>query len=282
MTSTEEVETPDTPAATPTPAGPVGGTADVDMDAEITPAPDSPEGQAAAQAEAEETDEAILGKYQSLEDLQKAYVELYRKQRNGEEPEAEGGEKPDGDKPGSLEIGDPEPEPEAPAHLERFQAAADEFAEKGELTAETRAELEKIIPGQYIDSFLQGQQLVAQNWESQIVEAAGGAEAYTEMVESQWAKNLPQEQKDAFNAAIKGKDLNAARLAVKGLYADFKAAGGRSSDHPVEGRTRGTGVKPFASHDEFLQAMDHPDYQKGGEYYQQVQRRLAATPRGNL
>ena len=104
--------------------------------------------------------EKILGKFDTQEDLEKAYKELESKIGS---PKEETKEEP------TLDIPEGNAEEVVEAAGLDMESLQQEFSDKGELTAESLAKLEKVgINKDIVDSYIQGQQAVAQQIETDI------------------------------------------------------------------------------------------------------------------
>jgi hypothetical protein len=166
------------------------------------------------------------------ESLAKAYAELEKKlgQPKGKEDGDDG--EPSGDPDGDAGGDDGDGSDATPISAELFSSAQTEWAEKGELTAETR---EKIIgsgiPAETLDTYLAGVAALSAALTASVYQAAGGEEAYTSAVE--WARdNWKPAQIEKFDHALNDPDLMP--VMVKALMADYADA------NPGEGsQTRG-------------------------------------------
>lgn len=162
----------------------------------------------------------------NVEALLKSYAEL-EKMRGKPEGKDDDGDAGDdggaGEEGGAAVSGIP---------AELFSSAEAEWAEKGELTSETR---EKIIasgvPAETLDTYLAGVAALSVALTASVYEAAGGEENYKAAVE--WAReNWTPGQIEKFDAGIADADLMP--VLVKALMADFGGA------NPGEGQqTRG-------------------------------------------
>lgn len=155
--------------------------------------------------------------------------------------------------------------------------ASEEYYANGELSEESYQALEQSgIPKEMVDRYIQGHEAVADREQSALLNEAGGPESYDAM--SEWAATaLTDQEQDVYNAAVDSGDINAATMAIRGLYARFKT----DSDQPVnlvQGETSGTssGV-PFGSSYEMTQAMSDPRYKNDAGFRTQVEQRVSAT-----
>ena len=180
--------------------------------------------------------------------------------------------KPKADKKASVE------ETSAPeATTGAIEDARNEFAENGELSDKAFDALEKAgLPRSFVEQYIAGQQAMSVQQAATIQESIGGAGNYEAMDE--WAgENLADGDLDAFNAIVEGQSVEQARVAVKGLYAQFQAAGGKGPSL-VQGSTSGdSGVKPFGSTAQVTEAMRDPRYANDPAYRENVEKRMAVS-----
>ena len=209
--------------------------------------------------EVEATPEAekILGKFDTQEDLVNAYKELESKigspkEQNKEEPTLD---IPEGDAEQAVEA--------AGLDMESLQ---NEFNDKGELTEESLLKLEKVgISKDIVDSYIQGQQAVAQKIETDIKSIAGGNDGYSDMIA--WAKeNLSADEVSAYNRVVNGRDIDATKMAVQGLKARM---GGNAEPNLVRGKAA-ISQSQFDSQAQITEAMKDPRYAKDPAYRDEV------------
>ena len=190
-------------------------------------------------------------KFDSTEDLAKAYSSLEKKMSS---------QKADAD--GLLTT-------------EQFDEFSSEYREHGGLSEETYDKLNKLgLSNDLVDQYIQGQEIMAIQEGQELMEAAGGEDSYNAM--SEWAaENIPEEELEAYNQAVQG-DVNTAKLAIRGMYAQFRNAGG-------EGPALIQGGKPqsaagYGSTFEMQEDMKNPLYKNGDvTFHAMVEKRLAAT-----
>ena len=201
--------------------------------------------------------EKILGKFDTQEDLEKAYKELESKIGS---PKEETKEEP------TLDIPEGNAEEVVEAAGLDMESLQQEFSDKGELTAESLAKLEKVgINKDIVDSYIQGQQAVAQQIETDIKSIAGGNEGYTEMIA--WAKeNLSAEEVSAYNRVVNGRDIDATKMAVQGLKARM---GGNAEPNLVRGKAA-ISQSQFDSQAQITEDMKDPRYAKDPAYRDEV------------
>lgn len=211
-------------------------------------------------------------KFQSVEDMAKAYVEL----------EAKLGAKPqDNPQTDPANVGDTNQDGQNPEQalnergldLSTFTA---EFNAKGELSADSYAKLAAAgFDKGIVDNYINGQKAVAAQYETSVVSEVGGSEKYSEM--RTWAKaNMSDAEINAYNAAVSSGDVAQAKLAVLGLSAKFSKAVG-SEPRLVQGRTSLASEDVFESTAQLTEAMRNPRYRNDPAYRAKVQAKLARS-----
>ena len=214
----------------------------------------------------EQPKEKILGKFETQEDLIKSYQELEKK--IGEKQETKTETKSE-DKDKGLEIDQAAEKAVASAGLD-MTALQNEYDTTGEVSKESMEKLAKAgISEDVVERYIQGQQALATNIETDIKSVVGGNEAYKQMMD--WAKeNLTQEEIQAYNTTVNTQDVATVKLAVSGLKARM---GNNSEPTFVQGKT-GTGPAAFESWAQVTQAMADPRYSKDPAYQKEVSDKL--------
>ncbi|NBP29700.1 MAG: hypothetical protein EBV23_09005 [Flavobacteriia bacterium] len=157
-----------------------------------------------------------------------------------------------------------------------FSHFGKEYMDNGRLSDQSYKELEsRGIPKDVVDAYIAGQQALQEREVGAVMNDIGGTENFQAL--SKWAsENLSQTELDAYNSMVLGGNLNQARMAVKGLYAQYSA----STSQPnllggVAGRSSGS--DGFRSTQEVIQAMKDPRYKTDEAYRTDVQSRLAVS-----
>jgi hypothetical protein len=219
--------------------------------------------------EVEETSERpewLDEKFESPEDLAKAYNELQQKQSKKETPKDE-----------DQTEGEETPEPDKPSTNSAVQKATEEFTETGKLSDKAFIELDKAgIPREMVEAYIQGQEAVSVASALEIQESIGGNANYAAM--SEWAgENLADGDLQAYNDIVERGTVEQARVAVKGMYAQFLAAGGKAPNL-AQGATSGVaGAKAFGSAASMVEAMQDPRYKSDPAYREQIEKRIAVS-----
>ena len=210
-------------------------------------------------------------KFQSVEDMAKAYAELEAKmggktQDNPQTDPANAVTNQTGQNPEQALS-------EKGLDLSTFTA---EFNAKGELSADSYAKLAAAgFDKGIVDNYINGQKAVAAQYETAVTAEVGGSEKYSEIVT--WAKaNMTDAEINAYNAAVSSGDLAQAKLAVLGLSAKFSKANG-SEPRLVQGRTTSASEDVFESTAQLTEAMRDKRYRNDPAFRAKVQSKLARS-----
>ena len=227
----------------------------------------------------EQTEQLFAGKYKTAEDLEKAYGELQKKlgEKGDEDSEEAGDSEPVESKEDSEETEETS-QPSAAAEL--ITSASNEFSEKGELTAETIAKFSSMSSQELVEAYMQVQgQLPQASQEAEVADistamvnevknAAGGETAYNNMV--QWAgENLEQSSIEAFDTIINSGSVDAIKLAVSGLKAQYENSNGYEGTM-LTGKAPTNTKDVYRSQAELVAAMSDRRYDNDPAYRQDV------------
>ena len=249
----------------------------------------------------EQQDQLLAGKYKNAQELEKAYMELQGKLGSQEKTEEA---EPKAEKPkvsefvpenGYLDDGsinyDTVTETYGEAVTEKLKAAnidpwtiSSQFHESGgEVTDEMVSTLtnagfsEKAVRSYFAgraseQGYAGSAEDISESQINEIKQSVGGDQTYANVVN--WAKSsLDQEQTNAFDEIVNSGSVQAIKLAVAGLKAQYDNANG------VEGRMV-TGKAPVNSGDiyrsqaELVAAMNDPRYDRDPAYRQDVIEKL--------
>lgn len=201
-------------------------------------------------------------KFQSAEDLAKAYSELESKLGQNQE-----------DAPAEAEEAAREAVDEAGLD---FDTMTNEFWENSGLSDATYDKLAAAgIPSDVVDAFIDGQMAVANQMRNEAFNMAGGEQQYVEMVE--WAQNnLSENEINAYNQAVESGDPNATKLAISGLQAQYRMDNGQEPNL-ISGEAVSASSGAFQSVAELTAAMADPRYSRDPAYRQQVSNKLARS-----
>ena len=206
-----------------------------------------------------ERPEWLPEKFQSAEDMAKAYAELETKQADGEEAEtSESSEETITEDAQTFAVND----------------ASTEFEEKGQLSDSTYEKLAEVGLGkEMVDQYIAGQEAMMELQSNAIFSEIGGKSEYEAMAE--WAgETLPESELEAYNETVETGTVDQAKFAVKALYQQYK---GGAAPTPLQGSTNGASIAPFNSRAQVTEAMRSKQYQQDPAFRQQVEQRLAIS-----
>ena len=228
----------------------------------------------------------LAGKYKDAAELEKAYVELQSKL--GEKSNKDSGEA--GDTQDSAEVEskettkETEETPQTSAAAELITSASNEFSEKGELTADTIEKFSSMSSRELVEAYMQVQgdlPQVSQEAEvadistaavNEVKNAAGGETAYNNMV--QWAgENLDKSSIDAFDSIVNSGSVEAIKLAVSGLKAQYENSNGYEGTM-LTGKAPTNTKDVYRSQAELVAAMSDRRYDNDPAYRQDVIEKL--------
>lgn len=228
------------------------------------------------QQQQEETPKLFAGKYKTIEELEKGYLELQKlSSRKGIQQQTKENEQTNEDNQTTKDA-----QSEAKEALENvgldFDKYTDEILSDGVLSEDSYKELEsKGFPKSVVDAYIEGQKAIAERTNQEIYGIVGGNEAYTEML--QWAaQNLSQEEIESFNAALETGNISQIKMAVRGLKATYVEANGNPPKQLIGGYASGE-VDVFESWAQVTEAMKDPKYDKDPAYRAQIQAKLGRS-----
>ena len=217
----------------------------------------------------------LAGKYKDAQELEKAYIELEKKlgskdaQEETSEPEAE----------------DQQERSEYSTQIEAISRAAEEFNSKGELSAETLAEFEKMSSKELIQAYFEYEQNLPAMDAPEAVElsqadinsiqnSVGGEAAYQRLVG--WAaQNFSEAEIQAFDNVVDSGNVAAINLALAGLQARYTDANGYEGKM-IQGKAAAP-ADTFKSQAEVVRAMSDPQYDRDPAYRNQIMEKLARS-----
>lgn len=200
-------------------------------------------------------------KFASPEDMARAYAELEGKLGSRGESKPE-------------QVDPSEANPNVPEGF--WDQAAQSYQETGGITEDQLKVMTDMgIPQPMIDTYMAGLQAIVAQQTAEVYAAVGGEEEYQAMME--WAaKTMSAEDQAAHNRAVEAGDAAAAKLAIRGLYAQFKNS--TMGPQMVTGQApKYGGVEPFGDRSEITEAMRDPRYKKSEAFRKEVERRLSVT-----
>jgi|SRR5210317_637713 len=218
---------------------------------------------------AQEESRMLAGKYESAEELEKAYIELQKKL--GETNDGLREEDPQGR--GREEEVEEEQQIDADPLIDLLNEASQEYAQQGKLTEETFEKLSQMDSKDLLEAYMQIQSnpQVEDFTAEQVTEIqnfVGGEEQYNGLV-SWAAENMPENFVQAFDNLINVGDPDMIKLAVVGMQAAFQEANGYEG-RMLSGKPAQTQQDVFRSQAEVVAAMSDPRYDRDPAYRQDV------------
>jgi hypothetical protein len=209
--------------------------------------------------EAEPRPEWLPEKFENAEALAKAYSALEQKLSQNEPSQQEANKLA-------------EQNQQAENTLEPFYQ---EYADKGELSEKSYADLQKLgLDKNIVDGYIAGQKAIADNEVKMIHDTVGGEENYNKMVE--WSKtNLSDSELEAFNSTLDNGSIDQVRFAVQAI-ASRAGISGEAKSEMIQGETE---IIPdaFESIAQVTEAMNDPRYEKDPAYRASVEKKIARS-----
>ena len=210
----------------------------------------------------QEEAQLLAGKYQSAEELEKAYVELQQRFSSGErgEPEEEPQEQ--------EEVVDPETD-----LMETLWNEAQE-----EWTEDTLTKLRDSDPVDIAQAYLEYRQdnqsrQLTDDEAGSLYAMVGGEEEYGNML--QWASsNLDQQQIDLYDSVMQKGDPAACYWAVQALAFRMAETEGWTPQDFLSGSAPVNRAEGFRSQAEVVEAMSDPRYDRDPAYRQDIMNKL--------
>ena len=217
----------------------------------------------------------LAGKYKDAQELEKAYIELEKKlgsrdgQEETQEPQAEDQQEPS----------------EYSTQIEAISRAAEEFESKGELSADTLAEFEKMSSKELIQAYFEYEQglpamdapqaaELTQSDINTIQNSVGGEAAYQQLVG--WAaQNFSEAEIQAFDNVVDSGNVAAINLALAGLQARYTDANGYEGKM-IQGKAAAP-ADTFKSQAEVVRAMSDARYDRDPAYRDEIMQKLARS-----
>ena len=224
---------------------------------------------------AQEESKKLAGKYESAEELEKAYIELQKKlgdkEETSEEPKAE-----------QEETEETEETPDDNPTVALINEASDEYYANGnKLSTETLDKFKQMSSQDLVNAYIEmveknppqaNQEAdVSQSQINQIQNSVGGENQYQKLM--QWAgTNLPENEINAFDGLINTGNVDAIQLGVQALKSKYEEANGYEG-RMLTGKAAQT-ADVFRSQAQLVAAMSDPRYDTDPAYRQDVVAKL--------
>jgi len=210
----------------------------------------------------QEQNQLLAGKYESAEELERAYVELQQRFSSNESaPEEE-------------QVSEEVEEPDVDLLEALWQQSQDEFDPE---TLEALAEADPIdIAQAYLDLRAEGvseDRQLSQGEIDGLYDMVGGQEQYTEML--QWAaNNCEQDMIEAYDAVMQKGDPAACFFAVQAMAFRMAEMEGWQPQDFLSGNSAVQQADVFRSQAEVVEAMSDPRYDRDPAYRQDIMNKL--------
>lgn len=223
--------------------------------------------------------EKILGKFNSQEDLEKAYVELEKNYHAEKKTETADNTPSSADSQQSNEDGDGSDEGseadqdsgEAPKQEGNpLGEAVRALQEAGELTEDVLKQFNEAgIPEEVVNRFAELEQFKANTELKSITDSVGGEEAYSKMID--WAKaNLSESEIDTFDNIVENGTLEEMRFAVTNLNARMSNVSHQRNPNLVKADAVATSTEGYPTQAHMLSDMNDPRYQSDPSFRDKV------------
>ena len=243
--------------------------------------PEEQESLAVGEQLQEQQEQLLAGKYKNAEELENAYIELQKKfgensETNSEETKAE------------TET-EEEKSTEVSLAAQLVAEASDElYNNDGTLSSETIEKFSSLSSKELVQAYIEMQadlpQYAAENTAeinqqavNEVQNIVGGEQAYNNMV--QWAaSNLDQKSIQAFDEICNTGSVEAVKIAVSGLKAQYENATGYEGQMYTGKAPKNEAANVFRSQAELVEAMSDRRYDNDPAYRQDV---IAKLDRSN-
>ena len=208
-------------------------------------------------------------KFADGSELAKAYGELEKKQSQPKEEEEIADKVKTTEQ---LKINKEKVEKETNISLDSFY---DEYSEKGSLSENSYKHLaSKGLDKTVVDSYIAGQQALADKHVTAIHSVVGGQDNYNNIVK--WASDtLTENEVQAFNQTMDNGSLDQAQLAISGIQAKYNAVNKEPSLFSGEKADSSRGA--YRSVGEMLSDINDPKYASDSAYRADVEAKVKAS-----
>lgn len=226
----------------------------------------------------EERPDWLPQKFKDVEQMAEAYNQLEKKLGEGNNTgEAEEVEEPEAatEEPEEMPEGSEVQQAVENAGVD-FASLQNEYNEQGGLSEDAYTKLADAgFPQDLVDSWIQGQEALSNNYQSSVHDLVGGKESYGEMIT--WAsENLSQSEIAAYDRAVDSGDIDMVKLAVQGLQSKYQAVEG-SDPALLSGQSAPSTGGTYSSWSEVTAAMRDPRYTSDPAYRQSVATKLGRS-----
>lgn len=159
-----------------------------------------------------------------------------------------------------------------------LKALSGEFAREGKLSeASMKTLADKGFTAEQVSTYIDGLNAQSTQTRASFAEIAGGDETLSSVLK--WAQtSLSQEEQAAYNSLLEAGNLSVAKIAFKGIVAQYTEAVGKDPSLITGATVPGmTGIKPFASQAQVTAAMSDKRYATDPAYRAQIAKRISIS-----
>jgi len=152
-----------------------------------------------------------------------------------------------------------------------------EFDTNGQLAEDSYKALEAAgIPKATVDQYIQGQQALVAQAQTEAYSLTEGKEGYEAM--SDWAKaNLSAEELGNYNTQVNSMNSKIREQAIRGLHAQFSADSGDGKGLVHGGGSQSSNTGGYGSRAQMVAAMQDSKYQSDPAYRAEVENKIARS-----
>jgi len=223
-----------------------------------------------------EQEQLLAGKYKDAQELEKAYVELQKKLGSNDEPTEDVEQTSAAEETEETSLSD---------GASLISSANDEYyANDGKLSEETLEKFSGMSSKELVEAYLEVQDTDAfKSKQAEVTDLsdadinniknyAGGEAQYDNIIT--WANtNLDEKSKDAFDSIVGSGSIDAIKIAVNGLKAQYENANGFEGKM-YTGKASKADADTFRSQAELVAAMNDKRYDRDPAYRQDVIEKL--------
>ena len=217
-------------------------------------------------------EQLLAGKYKSVEELEKGYLEAQKQLGKSEK------EKPE---VSDDQTEEPEASFEPSAVTDLISEASAQFYESGQLTPEMVEKFSSMDSKELVEAYMSMQAAAPEpqaapdltdEQVNSIMDSVGGDKAYEQL--TQWAStNLTEAQTTGFDNLVEAGDTEMIQLALQGIKAQYDNAFG-SEGTTLQGKPPSNSRDVFRSQQEVVDAISDPRYDRDEGYRMDVLEKL--------
>lgn len=190
--------------------------------------------------------------------------------------------KPEGKAEDDSEKTEGEPEGETKEQDNAIAKARDVYAEKGELTDEAYADLEKVgITRDMVDTYIAGQQAAVNEIRQAAFANTGGEEGFTKM--AAWAnENMTSEEIATIDKLLASADKDLVASGAKMLADRYNADADVEPTTTLGGTSNAASGESYSNRTQMMKDMNSPEYKTDENFRKSVARKIANASKAGI